>query len=458
MQIHFHGATRTVTGSLHEIRAGGKTILLDCGLFQGPREEAARINTTFDFDIRTVDAVILSHGHTDHCGNLPNLVKQGYRGPIWCTPATAAVSTLMLLDSAKIQEENADYLNQKTVKTWPGKIAPLYTREDAERTIGQFRTLEYRKPLDLGGVTVELRDAGHTLGSAAVCLTETALGGVGKVLVFTADVGRPNSPILRDPDPFTRADAVISECTYGGRTHGPVSQVPVQLAAVINDTVKRGGLLMVPAFALGRTQSMLEEIHILRDKKIIPGWLAVYVDSPLATRLTEVHRQFASLFDAQTLEMLKPFDFPNLTYVATIDQSRALNERNDPFIVIAGSGMCESGRILYHLKHHIADPRNTVLLPGFQGEGTLGRKIQDRMEWVPILGDSIPLRCRVETLDGLSAHADGAELVAYTMPLKAAAVYLVHGEVPAAEAHQKALRAAGFGKVTIASRGDVVEV
>ena len=455
MQIHFHGATRTVTGSLHEIRARGKTILLDCGLFQGPREEAKRINTTFAVDVKSVDAVILSHGHTDHCGNLPNLVKQGYRGPIWCTPATAAISTLMLLDSAKIQEEDAGYLNQKTVKTWKGKIEPLYTRDDAERAIGQFRPLEYRKPLDLGGVTVELRDAGHTLGSAAVCLTESATG---KVLVFTADVGRPNAPILRDPDPFTRADAVISECTYGGRIHGPVSQVPVQLAAIINDTVKRGGIVMVPAFALGRTQAMLQQICELRAQKKVPGWLAVYVDSPLATRLTQVHRQFASLFDKETLAMLQPFDFPNLNYTATVDQSMALNKRKDSFIVIAGSGMCESGRILHHLKHHVADSRNTVLLPGFQALGTLGRKMQDKLEWVPILGERIPLRCRVETLDGLSAHADGGELMAYTMPLKPAAVYLVHGEVPAAEAHQKALRAAGFAQVTIASRGDVAEV
>jgi metallo-beta-lactamase family protein len=455
MQIRFHGATRTVTGSLHEIRAGGRTILLDCGLFQGPREEARRINTAFDLDVKAVNAVILSHGHTDHCGNLPNLVKQGYRGPIWCTPATAAITALMLLDSAKIQEENADYLNQKTVKTWQGKIEPLYTREDAERTIGQFRTIEYRKPLDVGGVRVELRDAGHTLGSAAMCLTETATG---KSVVFTGDVGRPNAPILRDPEPFTKADVVISECTYGGRAHSPLSQVPGHLAAMINDTIRRGGILMVPAFALGRTQVMLQQICDLRNDKKIPGWLAVYVDSPLATRLTEVHRQFSNLFDHETLEMLRPFDFPNLTYTATVDQSMALNQRRDPFIVIAGSGMCESGRILHHLKHHIADPRNTVLLPGFQGQGTLGRKIQDRLDWVPILGDRIPLRCHVETMDGLSAHADGGELLAYTRPLRGATVYLVHGEAPSAEAHQKALLGAGFAQVTIANQGDVVEV
>lgn len=455
MQIDFHGATRTVTGTLHEIRAAGKVFLLDCGLFQGPREEARRINSTFDFPAASVSAVILSHAHTDHCGNLPNLVKQGYKGPIWCTPATAAISALMLLDSAKIQEENADYLNQKTVKSWQGKVLPLYTREDAEATIRLFRTLDYRKPLDLGGVTVELRDAGHTLGSAAVSLTETATG---KVLVFTGDVGRPGAPILNDPDPFTHADALISECTYGGKTHAPLSTIPTFLADVINKTVQRGGVLMIPAFALGRTQTMLQQIHELRDQKLIPGWLPVYVDSPLATRITDVHRRFSSLFDKETLALLEPFDFPNLTYIASVDQSMALNRRHDPFVVLAGSGMCESGRILHHLKHHISDPKCTVLLPGYQAVNTLGRRIQDRLDWVPILGDRIALRCQVETLDGLSAHADGGELLAYSRPLKNVPTYLVHGEVPSAEAHQKTLLGAGFGRVTIASRGDVAEV
>jgi metallo-beta-lactamase family protein len=455
MQIHFHGATRMVTGSLHEIRAGGKVIVLDCGLFQGPRQEAERYNKTFDLDVPKIDAVILSHAHTDHCGNLPNLVKHGYRGPIWCTPATAAITTFMLLDSAKIQEENAAYLNQKTVKTWQGKIEPLYTVEDAQRTIRQFQKLPYHKPLDLGGVTVELHDAGHTLVSAAMRVTETTTG---KTLVFSGDVGRPHAPILRDPDPFTRTDVLISECTYGGRIHSPVNLVPGHLAAVINDTVKRGGVLMVPAFALGRTQTMLQQISELRNTGKIPGWLSVFVDSPLATKLTEVHRQHSDLFDDETLEMIRPFDFPNLFYTASVQESMELNSRRGSFIVMAGSGMCESGRILHHLKHHIADPRSTVLLPGFQGVGTLGRKIQERWESVPILGDRIPLRCKVETLDGLSAHADEPELLAYTQPLKGAVVYLVHGEVPQAEAHQKSLQAAGFQTVVIANRGDVVEV
>jgi metallo-beta-lactamase family protein len=453
MEIHFHGATRTVTGSLHEIRAGGKTFLLDCGLFQGPRTLAKKINCCFDFDPKKIDFVILSHGHTDHCGNLPNLVKQGYRGPIYCTPATAAITALMLMDSAKIQMEDAAYLNEKGVPGSP--IEPLYTRADADETIALFEPIEYRRPKELGGVIVEMRDAGHTLGSAAVSVTETSTG---KVLVFTGDIGRPHSPVVREPDPFSKADALISECTYGGRTHGPMAAVADQLADTINSTIQRGGVLMIPAFALGRTQAMLEQIHELRDAKKIPGWLPVYVDSPLAMRLTDVHRRFEDLMDETTRAMLKPFDFPNLIYVASPQESMALNDRHDPFVVMAGSGMCESGRILHHLKHHVADSRSTVLLPGYQAQGTLGRRIQERLREVPILGDMIPLRCHVERLDGLSAHADEGELLSYTRTLQGAKIYLVHGEVPQAEAHQAALAAGGFGEAVIATRGDVVTV
>ncbi|HUO10969.1 MAG TPA: MBL fold metallo-hydrolase [Phycisphaerae bacterium] len=455
MEIHFHGATQTVTGSLHEIRGGGKTILLDCGLFQGPRELAKKINCCFDFDPTKIDAVILSHAHTDHCGNLPNLIKQGYKGPIYCTAATAAITAFMLMDSAKIQEEDAAYLNQKTQKSWQGTIEPLYTREDAQKTISLFKPLEYKNPLDLGGLIVEFHDAGHTLGSAAIKVTEPPTG---KILVFSGDVGRPNAPLLHDPDPFLKADALISECTYGGKVHGPMATVASQLADVINRTAQRGGVLMVPAFALGRTQVMIEEIHLLRDQKKIPASLPIYIDSPLATRITQVHRDFENLLDEETRRMLEPFDFPNLTYVSTSQESMALNSRKDPFIVIAGSGMCESGRILHHLKHHISDSRSTVLLPGFQAQNTLGRRIQDRQRSVPILGDIIPLNCEVDTLEGLSAHADGPELLQYTAPLKPTRVYLVHGELPQAHAHQSALQSHGFPQVTIPARGDLVTV
>jgi metallo-beta-lactamase family protein len=459
MQIHFHGATQTVTGSLHQIiTADKKSILLDVGMFQGPRELAKKINCCFDFNPKEIHAVILSHGHADHCGNLPNLVKQGYAGPIYCTRATAAITALMLLDSAKIQEENAQYLNQKTVKTWEGEIVPLYTKADAEKTIDLFQPVEYRQPKDLfgdGSITAELRDTGHTLGSASISLTEKSTG---KTVVFSGDVGRPNSPIIKDPDPFTRADAFICESTYGGRIHAPISQVPLQLADVVNDTAKQNGILMVPAFALGRTQTMVTLLHQLSDEGKIPKNLPIFVDSPLASRLTDVHRRFENLFDKETREMTDPFDFPNLNYVASPDESRALNKRRGPFIVIASSGMCEAGRILHHLKHHIAYRENTVLLPGYQAQNTLGRRIQNRVDMVPILGDMIPLRCRVEMMDGLSAHADGRELLNYSKSLKNAKTYLVHGEVPQATAHKETLESAGFQSVSIPARGEIVDV
>lgn len=460
MKVIFHGATRTVTGSLHEVQAAGKRVLLDCGFYQGPRAEARRINSTFDFPAAEVDAVVLSHGHTDHCGNLPNLVKQGFRGPIYCTRATAAVTALMLLDSAKIQEEDAAYLNQKTVKSWQGKIEPLYTLEDAQQTIERFEPIEYRRPRDIGGIEVELRDAGHVLGSAAVALREKSNGPAGRRLVFSGDVGRPKAPILEDPDPFKDADVLISECTYGGRRHEAIEQVPAQLQRVIKETVDKGGWVLIPSFALGRTQALIHQIHQLRDDRQLPRWLPIYIDSPLANRLTEVFRQFKNLWDDETQEMLTPFDFPNLSYVRSVDESRALNQRPGPGVIIASSGMCESGRILHHLKHHLRDGRNTVLLPGFQAAGTLGRKIQDRWREVPILGDVIPLHARVETIDGLSAHADGKELVDFAAPLRARhpRIYLVHGEIESAEAHRRALLTAGFADVTIASRGDVAEV
>lgn len=462
MKIVFHGATQTVTGSQHEVQVGGKRYLLDCGTFQGPREQARAINSRFDFAAAEIDGVILSHGHADHCGNLPTLVKQGFKGPIYATKVTAAVAALIMMDSAKIQEEDAAYLNQKTTKTWQGTIAPLYAQADVENTIKLFRPLGYRQPLDLGGFTVEVHDAGHILGSAAVRLTETgAVGGKpGRTLVFSGDIGRPHSPVVRDPDPFTQADAFITECTYGGRRHPPVTEVPAQLVAIIKRTVQRGGWVIIPAFALGRTQEIVQQIHLLRDDQRLPAGLPIFVDSPLASRVTEVFRHAGNLLDEETQALVTPFDFPNLKYVGSPQESQALNQRNGPGVIIASSGMCEGGRVLHHLKHHIRDQRNTVILAGYQAVNTLGRKIQDHWRAVPILGDVIPLNAEVEMIDGLSAHADSVELLAYAQPLLASQpkVYLVHGELDGLAAHQRDLGAAGFKSVTIAKRGDAVEV
>ena len=363
----------------------------------------------------------------------------------------------MLLDSAKIQEEDAAYLNQKSTRNTQVAIRPLYTQDDALGTIKLFEPIEYRQPTDMGGFTLEFRDAGHILGSAAMALTETATG---KTLVFTGDVGRPHSPVIRDPDPFTHADLLISECTYGGKRHDPIEQVPIQLAKIVNETVAAGGVMIMPAFALGRTQSIVQVLNSLREQKKIPAWLPVYVDSPLASRVTDVFRDFEFLMDDETRNMLKPFDFPNLLYVPTPQQSMKLNDLTHPAIIIASSGMCEAGRVLHHLKHHIRQTNTTVLLPGFQAENTLGRKIQDHWKEVPILGDLVPLNARVECMTGLSAHGDGKELIDYCTPLKSPTLqtFLVHGEDPSALAHQSALKAAGFANVSIASRGDSITI
>ena len=455
MRVVFHGATQTVTGSLHEIDVAGKRILLDCGLFQGPRALARTINCCFDFDPTTVDAVILSHGHMDHCGNLPNLVKQGYRGPIYATRATIALTALMLMDSAKIQEEDAAYLNRHA--TANNRVEPLYTVEDTQRCITLFKPLEYRQPLDLGGFTVEFHDAGHVLGSAAIKVCES---GSGKTVVFSGDVGRPHSVVLEDPHPFAAADVLISECTYGGKTHPPVDAVPEILARVINETVARRGILMVPAFALGRTQTLAYCMHQLHIAKKIPEGLPIFVDSPLANRLTEVFRNFNIIMDDEARALAAPFDFPNLVYTHTTDESRELNSRPGPWVVIASSGMCEGGRILHHLKHHISDSRNTVLLSGFQAQATLGRRIQEHYRDVPILGDRIPLHAHVEMIEGLSSHADENELLEFVEPLRAhpPRTFLVHGELDRAEAHKAALQARGFSQVFIPKRLDFVDV
>jgi metallo-beta-lactamase family protein len=329
---------------------------------------------------------------------------------------------------------------------------------DAEATIKLLQPIEYRQPTDLGGYIVELRDAGHVLGSAAVSVTETASK---RTLVFTGDVGRPNSPVVQNPDPFTHAHALISECTYGGKIHPPIAAVPGLVAAIINETVAKGGLVIMPAFALGRTQAIVQQLHLLFDQHKIANWLQVYIDSPLANRVTEVFRHFPNLMDDETTALIKPFDDPHVHYVANPDESRKLNDQQKSAIIIASSGMCEAGRILHHLKHHIRDPRTTVLLPGFQAENTLGRKIQDHWKEVPILGDKIPLHARVEMISGLSAHGDSKELTDYVRPLLGQdppKVYLVHGEIPQANAHQLTLEQAGFKNVSIPSRGDSAEV
>ncbi len=456
--VTFWGAARTVTGSMHRVDFRNQSLLLDCGFFQGRREESRRRNKDFPFRPKDIDAVVLSHAHVDHCGNLPNLVKQGFAGPIYCTPATRALTSVMLDDAAKIQEEDAEYLNRHRDKGEP-PVEPLYDGRDVYRTLLRLQAIPYDKPKEiLPGVEVRFVDAGHLLGSAMVSLR------VGeRRLTFTGDHGRPGQPILRDPSPVPPGDLLISESTYGGLTHEPVEESAERLGEVIRQTVARGGKVLIPAFAVGRTQTVVFFMHQLINAGRLPD-VPVYVDSPMAVKATEVFRNHPECFDEETLELLKKqpdlFGEQHVRYVEKVQDSIALNGRREPCVIISASGMCEAGRILHHLKHNIEDPSNTVLIVGFQAPDTLGRKLVERREEVRILGRTLKVRAEIVVLNGLSSHADHGELLKSLSPLVGTAqrVRLVHGELERAEALAAGLKVAGFADVAVPDRGESTPV
>ncbi len=458
--VTFWGAARTVTGSMHQLDAGGRTMLLDCGLFQGHREESRRRNQEFPFRPKDIDAVLLSHAHIDHSGNLPNLVRQGFAGPVYCTPATRALAAVMLGDAAKIQEEDAAYLNRKRQKGDP-KVEPLYDGRDVYRTLHQLEAVPYDTPTAVGkGVELTFVDAGHLLGSAMIGLRLDGPSGERRLTV-TGDLGRRGLPILRDPAAVPPADLLISESTYGGQTHEPVDETAERLGRVVRETVARGGKLLIPAFSVGRTQTVVYFLHQLVKAGRLPD-IPIYVDSPLAARATEVFRAHPECFNDETLRLLQAdpdlFGERRIRYVENVNDSIALNGRSESCVIVAASGMCEAGRILHHLKHNIEDPRNTVLIVGFQAPNTLGRRLVERRPEVRILGRTFALKAEVVVLNGLSSHADHAELLRDLGPLAGTArhVRLVHGEPERAEALAAALRTTGFADVVIPDRGDHV--
>lgn len=454
--LTFWGAARNVTGSMHQVDACGRTLLLDCGLFQGHRAESYQRNHAFPFKPKDIDAVLLSHAHLDHCGNLPNLVRQGFTGPIYCTPATRALTGVMLGDAAKIQEEDAAYLNRKRASGEP-KVEPLYDGRDVYRTLLQLKSMPYEKVFEIDpGLEAKFVDAGHLLGSEMISLSMA-----GKRLTFTGDLGRPGAPILREPAPVPPADFIISESTYGGLTHEPVQETPERLQEVIDRTAKRGGKLLIPAFSVGRTQTIVYFLHQLMNAGRLPE-IPVYVDSPMAVRATEVFRAHPECFNEETLRLLQKqpdlFGERWIHYIENVNNSIALNSLQGPAIIISASGMCEAGRILHHLKHHIEDPRTTILIVGYQAENTLGRRIVERRPEVRILGRMLVLKAEVVVLNGLSSHADHGELLKALGPLAGTAqkVRLVHGEPERAEALATALRAVGFADVGVPASGDEV--
>ncbi len=470
MKLTFWGAARTVTGSMHEVAVNGKRYLLDCGLYQGRRKEAFDRNINFPLPPSSVDAVVLSHAHIDHSGNLPTLVKKGYNGPIYATPPTCDLCDAMLRDSAYLHEKDAAFLNKRRGRrraldpaAEDGEVEPLHTMEDAERALKLFRAVPSYTPTQLDpALSFETYNAGHMLGSTAVLLHYHNNGRRIR-LVFSGDVGRPGLVIIRDPDVLSFADYLILESTYGDRLHKELDAVAGKLADIINRTCQRGGKIIVPAFAVGRTQQLVLLLHELANQGRIPR-IPIFVDSPLAVDVTAVFRKHAECFDEETRQFLlegeDPFGFQQLRYVRDAGQSKALNDLRGPFLVISASGMCEAGRILHHLRNNIEDPRNTVLITGFQAENTLGRKIVDKQPEVPIFGEPRRLRAEVAKLNELSGHADQRELLEWIKPMAKTLkkIFLVHGEPAQSQALAKAIQSQYGVETVIPERGESFEL
>ena len=438
MKLTFWGAAGGVTGSMHLVEASGRRFLLDCGLNQGRRQDADRKNRNLPFPGSSIDAVILSHAHIDHSGNLPTLVKSGFAGPIYTTPATIDLCQWMLRDTAHIQEKDAEFVNKRLEKRKAkglenGLVQPLYSMADAERTLPLFRPVDYYTSRGLApNLQYQCYDAGHILGSSYVVLEEISAHRPVRLL-FSGDIGRPQMPIIRDPDRPQPAEYLILESTYGGRLHKDNTHVINKLSSVVQRTAGRGGRIIVPAFAVGRTQELVLLLHRLADEGRIPR-VPIFVDSPLAVNVTDVHRAHPECFDEETRQYLTegedPFGFQRLQYIREATESKKLNDLHGPFVVISASGMCESGRILHHLRNNIEDPRNTVLITGFQARDTLGRKLVEKWPEVRIFGEPMRVRAEVASLDELSAHADQGELMRWIEPLARSLrrVFLVHGE------------------------------
>ena len=465
MKITFHGAAGTTTGSQHLIEINGQRILLDCGLYQGHREDAYDRNKNFPYDPASLTAVVLSHAHIDHSGNLPNLTRQGYRGNIYATPATRDLCQVMLADSAKIQTADVEYANKKRAKKGLPLYTPLYSPIDAEKCLRLFVTFDYHRPMLIGdGVQLTFIDAGHILGSAQVILDlhdrET---GEKKRLLFSGDVGRGHNDLLRDPENAENIDTIIMESTYGGREHEMDTDSRERLCEILNAALKNRGKVLIPAFAVERTQQILYVIHDLIDTGCI-GHVPVFVDSPLAVSATEIFRLHPEGFNETVYNFLfdkrDPFSFDGLEMVRSASDSKELNGQDGPFIIISASGMCEAGRIVHHLKNNLADPRTTVLFVGYCAEHTLGWKLREGHKEVAIFGEPVAVRARIEILDSFSGHADHSELIEYfhriTGPKNQ--VYLVHGEPLRSLALQSALMEEYPDKsFTVAKLGQTVE-
>jgi metallo-beta-lactamase family protein len=450
MKITFNGAARTVTGSQHLIEVNGKTIMLDCGMFQGKRKESFERNRSDSCQGKDIDCLVLSHAHIDHSGRIPCLVRNGFKGDIFSTSATRDLCAVMLMDSASIQEKDVEFVNRRRQKQGQKLFEPLYTKADVAKAMNQFVGLSYNRPHQIfPGISLTLVDAGHMLGSAHVILEIDEQGtGQKRRLVFSGDIGRPDIPIIRDPVPISDgADILIMESTYGNRQHPDYPESEKELERIVNETVSRGGSLLIPAFAVGRTQQLVYALHKLHSDRAIPD-LPIFIDSPLATRTTDVFRLHPEVFDDEIREFLltdddnNPFGFGRLQYTQSVEQSKSLNSMRTPAVIISSSGMLEGGRILHHLRNRIGDPRNTILFTSWQAPNTLGRRLVEKEKLVRIFGEEFQVRARVEVLTGFSGHADKDGLIDFVrvMNRKPQQTFIVHGEDDASASLANALR------------------
>jgi metallo-beta-lactamase family protein len=463
LKIQFLGATKSVTGSMHIIESNGHRILIDCGLFQGRREESNRRNRNFPFDPKGIERVVLSHAHIDHSGNLPHLVKQGYENTIYSTFATRDLCVVMLKDTAHIQKKDAEYLNKKEERQGLAPIEPLYDVDDVEQTLSLFRGIGYRKGFYVtSDIHLTFYDAGHILGSA-LSIFDIKENGKNLRLAYIVDLGRKNLPILKDPEMVKGIDFMIIESTYGNRLHEDLSETETRLAQVVNETIESGGKIIIPAFSLGRTQEVVYCLYRLQNQGRIPH-LKIFVDSPLSVDVTEIFKLHPGCFDKETNQMIaqneNPFGWKDVTYIKDAEESKKLSQMDQPCIIISASGMCESGRILHHLKNNVEDSKNTILVVGFMAKDTLGRRIVEQQKKVKIFGEEHRLKARVEMLDAFSAHADRNELLQYVNNTKDSllGVFVVHGEEEQAQALAEGIKGLGIQNVLIPNLGDEVKI
>lgn len=467
MKLTFFGAAQTVTGSKHLVQTvSGKRILLDCGLYQGRGGETDNMNRHFGFDPRSLDALVLSHAHIDHSGLIPRLVKEGFSGKIYCTPATRDLCELMLADSAYIQENDVEFMNKKRAKMGMPALDPLYSQKDVEKAMRLFCELDYHKTKAIGNdVEFMFTDAGHILGSAAVHLNIRETEQRYRRLTFTGDVGRPEDSILCSPEPFEQADVIICESTYGDRLHKEQGNVEERLFRIIYNTcLERKGKVIIPAFSLDRTQEVIYALDRMKEKRMLPP-IKVFIDSPLSVNATQIMRDHEECFNENILEYMhrtdgEPFVFRDIHYITEVADSKRLNTYQEPCIIISASGMAEAGRVKHHIANNVGNGRNTILLVGYCTPSSLGGRLKAGNKTVGIFGEECAVRAQVETLEGYSAHADYEELINYLKCQDAAKVqqlFLVHGELPTMTHFKSLLHEQGFASVQIPALGEEFE-